>query len=248
MPAEPALLCESCGYPIHGLPETGNCPECGRAIASSLPSARTGSAWQRRPGLTSLLTTGIDTLRRPRATFDSLIIEFRCGSPLLAAYLLLAGLAVVAPWYGTLIGDPARSARLAHRNELLTALWAVPLQVLAVAALLLALTLIEWLGVQFWSRRRGLRLLPAAAWQICAHASIGWVLMAGLMMTGMLVWPLAQALGLGFLVAHTIGSAILFVPPGLGILAGLLVFETLVYTGVQRCRFANPPRRNAAPA
>ena len=28
--------------------------------------------------------------------------------------------------------------------------------------------------------------------------------------------------------------------PALGALAGLLVFETLIYVGVRRCRYANP--------
>jgi maltodextrin utilization protein YvdJ len=31
-------------------------------------------------------------------------------------------------------------------------------------------------------------------------------------------------------------------PPILALLIGLFLFELLVYLGVQRCRFANPPR------
>lgn len=35
------LLCENCGYVLSGLDRDGACPECGRPIAQSLPSART---------------------------------------------------------------------------------------------------------------------------------------------------------------------------------------------------------------
>src|SRR5690349_18965049 len=90
----PALLCESCGYPIHALPEAGNCPECGRAIATSLPSARRGSAWQQRPGLTSLVATDVEALRRPAALFDSIRIESRGGPGLLAIHILAAALLI----------------------------------------------------------------------------------------------------------------------------------------------------------
>ncbi|QYK46965.1 MAG: hypothetical protein KF838_09230 [Phycisphaeraceae bacterium] len=41
------LLCERCGYVLEGLDHGGNCPECGKPIAESLPrNARPGSPWQ----------------------------------------------------------------------------------------------------------------------------------------------------------------------------------------------------------
>lgn len=42
------IVCESCGYVLNGLPETGNCPECGTPIAfSTSESIRTLPDWER---------------------------------------------------------------------------------------------------------------------------------------------------------------------------------------------------------
>src|SRR5688572_22403275 len=60
------LLCEGCGYPLETIPQEGSCPECGRLIKSSLASARTGSAWQRRPGIGSWFATAWRVLARPK--------------------------------------------------------------------------------------------------------------------------------------------------------------------------------------
>jgi hypothetical protein len=232
------LLCESCGYPVDDLPRSGQCPECGRSVASSLPEARTGSPWQQRPSLRTFISTNVAALRRPGPLFESLLIEFRRGTGLLVLNLLIAAVGFVAPWYGTLIGDPTRRARLAHRHEYLTAAWVIPLQILIVAVLLTFLTLIEWAGVQYYARRRKQRLYAAAAWQVCAHASIGWVLSAGFTFLAFLLWS-----GISDMVSGTgqFGRWLLVGVPGLGAFAGFMAFESLVYLGVRRCRFANRP-------
>ncbi|RJP41610.1 MAG: hypothetical protein C4547_01580 [Phycisphaerales bacterium] len=41
----PPPHCNGCGYTIIGLPKSGRCPECGRVIADSLPTARRPPAW-----------------------------------------------------------------------------------------------------------------------------------------------------------------------------------------------------------
>lgn len=41
------MLCEGCGYIVSGLPEDSRCPECGKAIAESLPGTRTPPLWER---------------------------------------------------------------------------------------------------------------------------------------------------------------------------------------------------------
>jgi|GEM_PF-1176777 len=46
MLAPPGTLCESCGYSLADLGTGGACPECGRAIAHSVPGHRPGSPWQ----------------------------------------------------------------------------------------------------------------------------------------------------------------------------------------------------------
>lgn len=249
------LLCESCGYTISGLPTTANCSECGRPVASSLPESRPGSPWQQRPGIRSLLKTDYLVLRHPLSLFSSIRIHPRRAPLLLAIHLLIAAVFLVAPFTGTLIDDPIRSARSGRSADvLLTALIVVPLQVLAVAALLLVLTAIEWAGIQFYTNRKGGRLTPAAATQICAHASVGWVATAAALHLGLVVWLNVSYFGLSTRISSSPAVANLapFVVVGALAFAGLLVFELLVYAGVRRNRFSNPlpdpPPADHAPA
>ncbi len=46
VPAEADLLCEACGYVLNGLPEGGNCPECGIPTAESAASRRVPPSWE----------------------------------------------------------------------------------------------------------------------------------------------------------------------------------------------------------
>ncbi len=69
IPAETDLLCEACGYTLNGLPADSRCPECGRAIAESLPSHRGPSAWESR---SAFLTTTRQVLFQPTRFFRSL--------------------------------------------------------------------------------------------------------------------------------------------------------------------------------
>lgn len=239
----PTLLCESCGYTIAGLPESASCSECGRPVASSLPEARAGSPWQQRPGLRSLLRTAWITTSRPLSLFRAVRIQPRGAASLLAVYLLLSSLILVAPWSGTLVDDPIRSARAGHTAKLLLiAGVTIPLQVLSVAALLLLLTLIEWAGIQFYTNRKGGRLTRAAAWQICAHASIGWVISAAALWLGLIIWLNLSYFGLTSGHGRELSNWLPVITVGAAALAGLLAFEFLVYAGVRCCRFSNPSR------
>lgn len=50
VPADTDILCEACGYTLNGLPDTGNCPECGDAILNSLThDGRTLSEFEIEP-------------------------------------------------------------------------------------------------------------------------------------------------------------------------------------------------------
>lgn len=47
LPADTDVLCEQCGYRLNGLPDAGNCPECGTAVAESTSgSSRRPPAWE----------------------------------------------------------------------------------------------------------------------------------------------------------------------------------------------------------
>ncbi|MGB0768671.1 MAG: hypothetical protein ACPGYV_13300 [Phycisphaeraceae bacterium] len=116
---------------------------------------------------------------------------------------------------------------------------------LTVFAVLVAMTYIEMLGVTAFSRRRGWRVPFRLAERVCAFASAGWL--PGVVIAGVGTWVLGvhgqgrpwfeQLIGLvrvGWLC-----YAALFV-------ASFLWFETLVWIGVRRVKFANAwPDRDA---
>ena len=239
------LLCESCGYTLEGLPVGARCPECGTDTELSWPEARRGSPWQQRPGARSLLTTNWLALRHPASLFRTLRLDIRSGVSLLAVNLLTASVIFLAPWSGVLLDSPRRAIQSGHTLRFLrAAAVTVPLQVLAIAGLLLALTFIEWAGIQFFARRRGARLCRLAAWQVVAHASVGWIVSACAVWLTLILWLNISYFSVfprlaAFAGASNWATAAI---PALGGLAGLLVFETLVSIGVRRCRFANRPR------
>jgi hypothetical protein len=238
------LLCESCGYPIGDLPASSACPECSRLIADSLPASRPGSPWQTKPGFVSWLDTAIRLVRAPGSLFASIRMTSRGGNRLLLINLTLAGLLAAAPWVGVLWFDPTRGS--ASGPILLIR---VPLLILyaAVFALLFwILTRVECFGIEFIARRRGWRLLPAAARQVCAHASYGWILAALLLDVGLGLSQLLPVGGqqvTGRTVTVEVLNAILALLPGapplIGFFLGLFAFEWLVYVGVRACRWAN---------
>lgn len=238
------LLCESCGYEIGGLAESGNCPECGRPISDSLPSKRPGSPWQIRRSFPAWLRTNYLMVRRPREVFDRIRVDFRGMGSLLFTNLLIAGALISSVWIDTLIGFPARNVRNAPTQVMILAYAkSAAIGIGAVGVLLFLLTLIEALGIMFFGRRRGWRITGRVACQICAHASVGWILAAAFSLLSLVVWLNLSSVGLGALVERaSVAGYLLASIPLLGFFAGMFIFELLVYTGVRRCRFANAPR------
>jgi len=228
------LRCEACGYPLGTLGALERCPECGRATALSDPARREGSAWQRRGGAIGLAASGAMVLWRPRRFWDAARVDAASGLWLVAWHALLAALLGCAPL-------------LLDRRE--WGGWALFAGLVAGSAtLVLALTLIEALGIRFWGRVHGFRVTRAVAWTICGHAAIGWTLGGALAAGG---WLLGQrisergprAIELWFVAIPTEIAAPVLIAAGGAF--GLLVFETLTYLGVRRMRFANAPGAGA---
>ncbi len=247
---EHAPLCEQCGYDIAGLETTGACPECGRPIRRSLALSRTGSLWQQAPSFTSWWRTNLAVVMRPREVFASLRVEMPRSNSLAVINCVLAAAVLVAPWIGTLAGDPARAARgESAALQAFTFAWVFVAQVAAVAFILLLLTWCEYLGIRFISARRKWRLTRAAAWQVCCHATIGWVaatlaplIALAIIYTLRIVLnlPMGSVIdlrkyGIGY---TSVGGMLAVALPIVFVVLGLFVYELLVHLGVRANRFA----------
>ncbi len=231
------LLCERCGYVVEGLDPAGNCPECGKAIAESLPERRVGTAWEQAPSLLALLRGAAETLMHPRAVLDSMCFTEGPNDSLQRFHAAIAsmtffGLPLVA-LFGELSESRDPDIILPVILLIITGLvgWFV------LHGLTILLTWIETQGLVFFGARRGARLTPTIARSITAHGGIGWVIsgvgftscaLLGSMLarlTGRATWaPIGLSIGLAFLVG------------------GFLFFETFAWLGLRRCKFANRVR------
>ncbi len=220
-------------------------------MRESHPDRRPGSEFQNAPGLTGWFATLVRLCRRPREVMRRLRATKPNAGLLLLANLLVASVLIVSPWVGVLVGDPVRALVNSGVEGLATGV-AIFVYAIPVCGLLFTLSRIEYHGVRFFAARRGWRLPPAAAWQVCAHASFGWVLSGVCPLLLTLAWRVATDVlgarprgvldltrqGLGRTDWATVVSGALLI---LGWLCGLLAFELLVYVGVRECRYANPP-------
>jgi hypothetical protein len=108
VPAEDDILCERCGYTLNGLPATGNCPECGEAIAkSTVDAGRNPCAWDVAQSRASFVSTSVAVIFRPTRFFKTLTTrgDVRVARDFARMYWLLCALlfgfaaALHAQWY-----------------------------------------------------------------------------------------------------------------------------------------------------
>jgi hypothetical protein len=219
-----AFLCEFCGYDLTGADPAGVCGECGREVAESLPETRRGTVWQNGGGPVCLVRTSVAVARSPRGVWSRVRIDAKSSAWLLVANAVLAGV---------LFGVGVDSL-----------VWAP-----VFASIVLALSFVEYLGLRTFGRKNRWRVTNGVALTVVGHASFGWIVgafgaAAGWRIGGSLSGGLGLPQGLWSLIGATsIGWATVL---GIaGFLCGLAVFEVLVYLGVRRCRFANPPSARA---
>ncbi|MFN8816087.1 MAG: hypothetical protein ACK5ZV_05075 [bacterium] len=217
------LLCESCGYDLTTLPQSGSCPECGADRAASSPALRVGSPWQVRGASPLAWLVEVAHLGphpgRWRAAFGRVRVDWPASRSLLVASVVLASV-------------------VAGVGFALAGMWLTAGIAAIVGPLLLhTLTAIETVGLRMFGRQRSWRITSDVAWVVVAHASPAWVLAGVLTPVGSLVgarvlpwvevfiWPVPGVVSGGVI----------------GFLAGMFVFETVVFFGVRRCHFANLP-------
>lgn len=214
-----------------------------------------GSAWQRGPGVGAWVRTFAGTLVRPWRTVGQIRVEKRASKGLRRVNLLAASALVSvgpAACYAVQLGRGEAPYAMRQLTGIdLGPVAAMVAGVLGVAALwvgawalLRLLTGIEARGIRLFGRVHRSRVTPAVALAVTAHASAGWVL-GGLLVTvgcglGLVLYEVAMERNVGAVRGVLLLSPILL--PSAGGVVGLLVFETVTYLGVLRCRFANRTR------
>ncbi|MEZ6243750.1 MAG: hypothetical protein R3B57_11995 [Phycisphaerales bacterium] len=230
------LLCERCGYVIEGLEPSGNCPECGKAIAESLPERRVGTAWQRKPSVLSFYDLAMATLLHPLGTLDAMRFS-RTSGQLGATYAAIAAVGVAAGAFVASVNSFARPFdRVGVVGLVVAGVVAIVSWAISVVALMF-LTWVETRGLVFFAARRGGRVTPEVARAITAHGSVGWVI-AGIG-AAVALFPMSRVEAAGH---GTALDASVWAIGVLLVIAGFLFFETFAWLGLRRLKYANRAR------
>ncbi len=249
------LLCEKCGYVIEGLDPGGACPECGKAIAESLPERRVGTAWQQRHGLLALFQTWAQCVRSPDGVVSILrSIPERNSVRLMSITIAMASLVASAGYFmpSQIHRFQPFGARQIETFAMILAISLVPF------TLLLLLTWIEGRGLRLIARSREFRLGPNFAIAVVAHGCVGWIFSAlGFVIGNFAAIALIRAMtpeleSTGDEMLDTFAQ-IMSSPPRwvyyagwafmiLGAIPGFLFFEVFAWLGLRRCKFANRVR------
>ncbi|HCT43585.1 MAG: hypothetical protein CMJ35_15810 [Phycisphaerae bacterium] len=248
---EYTLLCEKCGYVIEGLDQSGNCPECGKPIAESLPERRVGTPWQQSPGVKSLLATWWMTLRHPLRTLDVMHLKERTTSGLTARTLLISSSCMYLVLLLIELINPYSSLSVIG----IAILGAVG--VIILITVFVIFTEIELSGLRIISKSRGFRVTEPIAYQIVSHGSVGWVWCGSLLASSL--YCLGQSVIHGiemnkypklpwserpYVTGYTLSNYYdnLTVFFFLLSILGFLFFETFAYLGLRRLKYANRMR------
>jgi hypothetical protein len=234
-----AIVCESCGYSLDGLPIDGVCPECAAPVFDSLAEARPGSQWQQHGRLGRGM---MEAAARPRVMMRRLRVDRWRDRVLVARVAVVTG-AIPAALMAVSWRGPWGAMRMV-RGLLpgvvsTVADWLVTWVLMWGAAwvaivILIGLGMVTiWADATLWRRRR---LTWEKARAIGAHASLGLLGGSMLVMLGAGCCVLLSALGVldqyKSLMYASMASVV-----GLGVGAGW--FAILAHIGLEVCRYPN---------
>ncbi len=231
---DPRFLCENCGYDLGGHEAGGQCPECGLSVMASSPALRTGSPWQRRgsgvgSGFASWFRTVALVLSRPRVCWASFQAEVRKSIGFL---VVTSAVGAAIPALGLLYtGFSGMTARPSYVGGFFLTGW----------LLMLALSMIEFMGIRFIAGRRGWRVDAPVAACVVSHASVGWIVAGALVAAAWQAHSGLTARGVYRLVIP-VGPSLLYTSVlaiGGAMVLGIVAYESLVYCGVRGMKFAN---------
>ncbi|MCA9275211.1 MAG: hypothetical protein KDA29_04220 [Phycisphaerales bacterium] len=242
---EYTLLCENCGYVIEGLDPAGNCPECGKTIAESLPERRVGTPWQQSPGVWSLVRTWWMTLRHPLRTLDVMRIDGHQRKSLWDwTITLIILLPVPVCLFGIFELGQGMQLNQGIRTHGVPGAWTFTPGYFFV--MIPVLTATEALGLRVIARQRGFRVPRDISKTITAHGAVGWLAMStGLTLSFIYIAiPIALHGNPDGAFDSRLRGLIMWAWPmiGFSFLFGFLFFETFAYLGLRRCKFANRVR------
>jgi hypothetical protein len=235
------FLCEKCGYVLNGLGAEANCSECGKPAYESHPERRVGNAWQKKASVVYFFYTLLRTpllfsffgifervAIRPSRVFEAVAIL------IMSSVVSITYCIMIYFWYKELSIQFLYMAMVVFVFSFLLTTGAVYL-----------LNFIEMSGIRFFGTRRGWRITKRNAVVITSYATSGWLV-------GWVASSIAAIMGIYFSsggdwqsssrVWYQFSLLGFYVMPWL---VGMLWFETLVYIGMRRMKFANPPE--AAP-
>ena len=225
-------LCESCGYSLRDLHRSGDCPECGRLIGLSDPARRTGLPWQQRRSVRNWVASCALMVVRPLYAFDRMRVGAVAPGSIPdpsgirhARFFLafMAALAGVVYWRLSVV--------ITGQSAWLSSLLA--------PVVLIVLTYIEAMGITYFARKHDWRVPWPLAQRIVCYASVGWLPAMVLLPPLILLQDQAPFLprwATWIPLRGELTDWLIIVIVG-GIAS--LWFETLVWLGVRRLRFAN---------
>lgn len=231
---EYTLLCEKCGYIIDGLETSGNCPECGKPIAESLPYERPGSPWQRKASIWALIKTWHQVLRHPKRAFD----EMRCIEQ---DGLLLALVSLLSATESICLLSVSLSLLVDAENTVY-----VFIMNLAIAFVYSIIAFIYgWITVFriTMMTRNKYRIGYDSSWTIVGHAAVGLCIPAFVIFLDMfLIFMIELFEQLAEIPNYSVYRYSMSIIQFLTLASfpvGIVVFEVLCIIGIRRCKFRN---------